>query len=575
MKNIRKILIASTIITTSSVGIYSCQESFLERPPLGAISEASLANAAGVNGALVSTYRTLTGNNVGAWYTSAMNWAWGGVRSDDAYKGTEASDQNQLNPIERFEVLPDNGSVNDKWRACYDGIGQANVTLRLLAQAKDISDADKKRIEAETKFLRAYHHFEAKRHFNNVPWVDEKVISTADFKAIKNDQNIYPQIEAEFKFAFDNLPNTQSALGRVNKWAAGAYLAKVYMYQNKFNEAKTLFDQIIANGVNNKGQRYGLLTDYQDVFKGDFENERETIFGIQYTVGDGTGGANSNKDAELTNPHNDGPVGCCGFYQPSQSLANAYRTSATGLPLVDTYNNVDIKNHENSPADFPDRGSVDPRLDFTLGRVGVSFHDWGVARASWIRNLANGGPFLPKKHIHYRSEVNKYFIPGGWGQGQLGKNQIVYRYADLLLMAAECEVEIGSLEKAREYVNLVRARAKASAYIKDATGKDEANYQISTYTATWTDKNVARNAVRFERFLELAMEGHRFYDLVRWGIADQVINAFFTKEQRARTHLAGARFTKGKDEYLPIPQYVINQSRTSDGQQGIKQNAGY
>ena len=569
----KRIKIVLITVGLASFVTYSCKESFLERPPLGAISETSLANSAGVNGALISTYRTLTGSNVANWYTSPMNWVWGGVRSDDAYKGTESSDQGQLNPIERFEVLPNNGSVGDKWLACYDGIGMANTTLRLLAQAKDIPDAQKKQIEAETRFIRAYHHFEAKRVFNNVPFVDEKAMSSADFKALTNDKNIYPTIEAEFKFAFDNLPNTQAQIGRVNKWAAGAFLAKVFMYQSKFAEAKVLYDQIIASGTTSGGQKYGLLPNYGDVFKGDFENSQEIVFSIQYTVGDGTGGANSNKDGELTNPHNDGPVGCCGFYQPAQTLVNAFKTGADGLPMSN-FNATDVKNHENSPTDFPDRGRFDPRLDHTLGRVGVPFLDWGNASSSWIRNLANGGPYMPKKHIQAKSEVGKYFVSGGWGQGQSGKNQLTMRFSDLLLMAAECEVEVGTLAKAQEYVNRVRNRAKTGMVVMDGT-RPAANYVVNPYSTPWTDKAVSRNAVRFERFIELGMEGHRFFDLVRWGIADQVKNEFFGREGRVRTHLAGARFTKGKDEYLPIPESVIAQSTTTGGKPSLTQNPGY
>jgi starch-binding outer membrane protein, SusD/RagB family len=554
----------------------SCKESFLERPPLGAISETAISNSVGVNGSLIVAYRSLTGNNVGAWYTSPMNWLWGGIRSDDSYKGTEASDQgSEINPVERFEVLPNSGSVSAKWRAIYDGVGMANIVLRQVEKAADINAANKTLIIAQSRFLRGFHHFEAKRTFNNVPYVDEKAMTTADYQAIKNDQSIWPQIEADLKFAYDNLPNTWSEVGRVNKWAAGAFLAKAFLYQNKFAEAKALFDAIIANGTTSKGDKYGLISDFKEVFRGASENGRETVFGVQYTVGDGTGGANSNKDAELTNPHNDGPVGCCGFYQPSQSLANAYRTQA-GLPLIATYNNGanDVKNHESSPTAFPDRsGPFDPRLDYTIGRVGIPYKDYGPARASWVRNLANGGPFLPNKHVQWKDEVGAFYVAGGWGQGQLGKNQLIMRFADVLLMAAECEVEVGSLEKAREYVNLIRARAGASTMVME-DGKPAATYDVKSYAAPWTDKTVARDAVRFERFLELAMEGHRFYDLVRYGNADQVINAFMTKESKVRTHLAGAQFRKGKDEHLPIPEFVILQS-TVNGVAGIKQNPGY
>jgi hypothetical protein len=567
MKNKFKIILS--VATVFFISVVSCQDEFLDRKPLGAISEDAIANKAGVEGSLIVAYRTLGGSNIAGWYTSPMNWVWGGVRSDDAYKGTEASDQgSEINPVERFEVLPNSSSVGSKWRAVYDGIGMANVVLRQLAKATDINEADKKRITAEARFLRGFHHFEGKRTFNNIPYVDEKIQTTDEYKSLVNTASVWSQIEADLKTAYDNLPNIQAQKGRVNKWAAGAIYGKALLYQNKFTEAKAVFDQVIANGTTNNGEKFGLLSDFKDVFRGQFENSKEILFSIQYTVGDGTGGANSNKDAELTNPHNDGPVGCCGFYQPSQSLVNSFKTDK-GLPLFTSYNNTDIKNHESNPSNFVDDSELDPRVDFTVGRVGIPYKDYGTAKASWIRNLANGGPWLPNKHIQWKDEVGTYFVSGGWGQGQLGKNQTIIRYADLILMAAECEVEVGSLTKAQDYVNLVRERAAKSSTVMDGS-KPAANYNISTYSGTWTDKAEARTAVRFERQLELAMEGHRFYDLVRYGIADAVINAFTAKESKIRTHLAGSTFRKGKDEYLPIPEFVINQSGGT-----IKQNPGY
>ena len=567
MKNKFKIILS--VATVFFISVVSCQDEFLDRKPLGAISEDAIANKAGVEGSLIVAYRTLGGSNIAAWYTSPMNWVWGGVRSDDAYKGTEASDQgSEINPVERFEVLPNSSSVASKWRAVYDGIGMANVVLRQLAKATDINEADKKRIIAEARFLRGFHHFEGKRTFNNIPYVDEKIQTTDEYKSLVNTASVWSQIEADLKTAYDNLPNIQAQKGRVNKWAAGAIYGKALLYQNKFTEAKAVFDQVIANGTTNNGEKFGLLSDFKDVFRGQFENSKEILFSIQYTVGDGTGGANSNKDAELTNPHNDGPVGCCGFYQPSQSLVNSFKTDK-GLPLFTSYNNTDVKNHESNAGNFVDDSELDPRVDFTVGRVGIPYKDYGTAKASWIRNLANGGPWLPNKHIQWKDEVGTYFVSGGWGQGQLGKNQTIIRYADLILMAAECEVEVGSLTKAQDYVNLVRERAAKSSTVMDGS-KPAANYNISTYSGTWTDKAEARTAVRFERQLELAMEGHRFYDLVRYGIADAVINAFTAKESKIRTHLAGSTFRKGKDEYLPIPEFVINQSGGT-----IKQNPGY
>jgi starch-binding outer membrane protein, SusD/RagB family len=554
----------------ASCVISSCSEEFLDRPPLGSISENALANENGVQGSLLVAYRALQGRQIGAWYTGPNNWLWGGVRSDDAYKGSEALDQaTEINPVERFEVLPSSPSATNKWRAIYDGIGMANITIRLANVTEDIPADRKTNILAQARFIRGFLHFEAARNYKNVAYVDETVITTEQYRAIVNTQSIYPQIEEDLKFAMDNLPNTQAQIGRVNKWGAMAFLAKAYLYQNKFTEAKALFDQIIANGTTSNGTKYGLEDEFKNVFRGQFENGKEIIFSIQYTVGDGTNGANANVELELTNPHNDGPVGCCGFYQPAQSLVNAYRTSG-GLPLLDTYNQVNVRNHESNPSNFPDRGELDPRLDYTVGRIGVTYKDYGPAAATWIRQLANGGPWLPNKHIQWRDEVGPFFVPGSWGQGQLGKNQIVMRYADLLLMAAECEVEVGSLATAQLYVNQVRARAKGSTVVTNAAGQPEANYQIELYSAPWSDKDLARKAVRFERYLELGMEGHRFYDLVRWGTVGPTMSEFLARESQVRTHLAGATFRTGKDEYLPIPEFVVNQ-----GAGNIQQNPGY
>src|SRR5690606_6051990 len=219
----------------------------------------------------------------------------------------------------------------------------------------------------------------------------------------------------------DNLPETQAQIGRVNKWAAGAFLAKSKLYQKKYQEALDIFDDLIDFGKTSAGEAYGLLDKFSDVFRGAYENSKEVIFGVQSTVGDGTGGSNANLENELPNPHNDGPGGCCGFYQPSQTLANSFKTTADGLPDPNQHA-TNMLQQENSPSDFPYRGRVDPRLDWTVGRIGVEYLDWGIAKPSWIRNLPNGGPFLPKKNIHTQAEVGSYQISGGWGQPTSGRN---------------------------------------------------------------------------------------------------------------------------------------------------------
>lgn len=508
-------------------------------------------------------YRSLTGANVTAWYTNAYNWVFGSVRSEEAYKGSEKDDQADLNPIETYQVQPGNPVITQKWTSCYDGVGMANGVLQLIPKAKDLSAADALQIEAEAKFIRGFHHFEAKRNFNKVPYVDETAIIPSDFQAIKNDADIYPQIEADLKFAYDNLTPTKGQKGRVNKWAAGAYLGKVYLYQKKYAAAKVVFDDIIANGVTASGEKYGLLAKFSEVFMGDFENSKEIIFGIQYTLGDGTIGANGNGETELPNPHNDGPGGCCGFFQPSQTLANSFRNDAAGLPVADLHATPVTNSQE--PPNVIDRGTFDPRFDHTVGRVGVQYLDWGLAKSSWVRN-PYGGPYLPKKAVHYLAEKGKYQMAVGWGQSRTGKNTLLMRYSDLLLMAAEAEVEVGTLAKALEYVNLVRTRAANPADFVQRTNADnsktlEADYKIANYGA-FADKADATAKIRHERLLELAMEGHRFYDLVRWGIAESVLDAYIARERASQSYLAlPVDFKSPEDLYLPIPESVISQGK--------------
>lgn len=557
MKTYLKIFLLTSFLSSGIV--ISCSDEFLEQPPLGAISELSLANKAGVEGSLIQTYRTLQGTNVSAWYTSPSNWAWGSIRSEESYKGSESADQGpELNPVERYAILPNHGPTLNKWTACYDGVGMANTTLRLMDAATDMTDAEKLQVEAQARFIRGFHHFEAKRNFNKVPYVPETAITTEDFRSIKNDVDIYPQIDADLQFAYDNLPDTQTQVGRVNKWAAGAFLGKSLLYQKRFGDALLIFNELIANGKTSKGDNYELLDKFSNVFRGEYENSSEVIFGVQATVGDGTGGANSNLEGELPNPHNDGPGGCCGFFQPTQTLANSFKTTAAGLPDPDPHA-TNVTQHENDPANYPFRGRVDPRFDWTVGRVGVEYLDWGPALSSWVRNLPNGGPFLPKKNIHTQSEVGSYQISGGWGQPTSGRNIIVMRYADLLLMAAECEIEAGTLDKALEHINKVRTRASNEADFVKSGGVNEADYVIDLYPS-FADKAEATTALRKERLLELAMEGHRFYDLVRWGIAGQVLNDFLQRESPVRTHLDDAVFVEPEDLYLPIPEYVRSQS---------------
>jgi hypothetical protein len=583
---INKNIIAYSLMGYLTIGLsISCSDSFLDQAPPGVFAQGGLTNKTGIEGMLINAYASMHGP-AGSWYTSPVNWVWGSVTAGEAYKGSEKNDQSDVNPIERFEVLPSSPLIRSKWDATYNGVGQANKVLSVLPEVTDLSDADRTRIEGEAKFLRGFFHFEAKKVFGNVPYVDETASKPEDFK-IPNSADIWDKIVADFKFAYDNLLPGASAVGRANKWAAASYLAKAYMFQNKFTEAKAVLDDVIANGTTQKGVKYALAPKFQDNFSTATENNSETIFSMQYSVNDGST-TNGNYEMTLNYPAPNFN-GCCGFYQPTQDLVNSYKTDAAGLPLIDSYNASDVTSDEallSTDPFVPYAGTLDPRLDWTVGRRGIPYLDWSLHPGhDWIRDVSFSGPYSPKKNTWSKSEQDaKTASAAGWGWNNNAKNFTYMRFADVLLMAAEAEAEVGSLAKAADYVNMIRTRAanpegfvyKFKDDTKPADGFSTvpaANYVITTYPA-FADKATALKAIHFERKLELAMEGHRFFDLVRWGTAEAEINAFLAFEGAKRVACLGGTTFTAKNKYMPIPEYAINQSFV-DGVATLAQNPGY
>jgi tetratricopeptide (TPR) repeat protein len=581
------------IIIAFGLVSYACKDDFLDKPALGSLSDAQLSTKSGVQNLLIGAYAALDGNGIGAasaWDAAADNWIYGSIAGGDAKKGSDGADQPGINSIMIYSAGPSNGFFNSKWKAVYEGINRANTVLKFIPLVTtNISDTEKKNFEAEAKFLRGHYYSELKKMFNMVPWVDEK---TEDPAAVTNDADIWPNIEADFKFAMDNLPATQSEVGRANKWAAAAYLAKTYLYEKKYTEAKAAFDQVIASGITSSGTKYALMPKFQDNFDAAKKNMAESVFAVQMAANDGTNTIdNANTGGMLNFPYNS-PFRCCGFFQPSLDLANSFQTDASGLPLVDTYNSKPLKNDMGIKSDAayaPDAATpLDPRIDWTVGRRGVPFLDWGNHPGqSWIRDQTYAGPYSPKKNMYWQATQDKYSDQHSWAPGTAINVQII-RYADVLLMAAEAEAQLGNLAKAQEYVNLVRARAASAESLvytyKDAskpldgfTSTPAANYKVAVYPAgafAGKGKDGALAAIYFERKLELAMEGHRFFDLSRWGIADQVLNTYVTNESKVTPDVSGGKFIKGVNEYFPIPQRQIDLS-TKNGKSSLKQNPGY
>lgn len=578
-----KLLLIALVAFAINLVVSACKKSFLDVTPTAALTEEVLSSKKGLDGLLIGCYSVLTGRDQ-LFYSGFGNWVHGSILGGEANKGTNGGDQAVVNPVQRFETLPNNDLPAQKWRMCYEGVARCNTLLRLVNTTTDpnVKPEDRTRLSAEARFLRGFYYFELRRLFGFVPYVDESM-TAEEAVAVHNDRDIYPFIEADFQYAIDNLPPTQTAAGRANSWAAKAFLAKVHLYQGHYEEARTLFTDVINNGVTANGQKYGLMDNYADFFKAENDNNKESVFAAQTAVNTGST-ANANGEHVLNFPYNsgsDGPAGCCGFFQPSFDLVNSFRTDANGLPLLDgSYDDPanEVKSDwglKSTDPFTPDAGNLDPRLDHSVGRRGIPYLDWiDHPGDNWIRDQAYAGPYSPKKFVFYKATQNTLTDGSSWTRGWTAINQPLMRFADVLLMAAECEAEAqgGSLEKAREYVNLVRARAaNPASWVKRSDGSNAANYVIGLYNTPW-DKATAIKAIRMERKLELSSEGHRFFDLVRWGVAAPVLNAYLQYEgARLVTALGGAHFTAGKNEVYPIPQAQID----VQGADVLQQNPGY
>src|SRR4051812_38800371 len=238
-KNKFQLLVFGLALISGTLILQACKKSFLDAQPYGQYSTDLIKNKKGLEGLLVGAYAVIDGQGVSgdSWETSAVNWATAGVAADDAYKGTDANDQPQMTEVEQYKSQPTNRYFYNKWLAVYEGVSRSNDVIRLANDpAVTLTDDEKKNIVGQARFLRGHYHFEAKKLWNNVPYISDtttKYSNTAD---------IWPNIEEDLKFAYDNLPETQDLAGKANKWAAGCYLAKAYMYQHKYMEAKALYD---------------------------------------------------------------------------------------------------------------------------------------------------------------------------------------------------------------------------------------------------------------------------------------------------------------------------------------------
>ena len=564
----------------------ACEQSeFLEYKPQGVLSEEQLSTPDAVEKLCNAAYATLAAGQWRAPYNS--KWMWSSVRSDDAYKGGGGTnDQGQWNLFEGFKYAtpqeggwagPDKMSVD-----LYSCIQRTNVALRSLEALSEEEFPEKGSRMAEMRFLRAHYYFSLKVLFKYIPFIDEEM-TEEDIKTVSNqeytDQELWAKIADEFESAADDLPDTQSQIGRVNKFAAKAYLAKTRLFQayeqNEQHQlasinAEYLLDVVtLTDEVINQGNA-ALFDDISKNFIWDYDNGMESIFSVQYSIDDGTPMGNVNMEEALN--YNTSPrYGCCSFHQPSQNMVNAFKTDPeTGLPMFDTFNEVPMIN----PEDFQSN-TVDPRLDHTVGIPGHPFkYDTEfIYSVNWVRDPDTYGPFSPMRSVQHPDSPSKT-VAKGYAYDTDSKNKDIIRFDEVLLWKAEALIQLNRIGEALPIINQIRRRAQNS--ISQLSYPDRetfSNYYIREYepgvNCEWT-QDFAFKALRWERRLELATEGERFYDLIRWGIAAEVLNTYFNKEREYRVHLKEAEFTKGKHEYLPIPQAQIDLS------EGVYiQNVGY
>jgi len=558
----------------------SCKK-YLDEVPQGVIATADLTTPANTDAQVIAAYSYLGNDHY--YYPFSSMWAYGSIRSGDAYKGGGGpGDVGEFNEYETFSLNNiENGSTDNVWYQLYVGVARTNSALQLVDGQTIANYPQKVERQAELRFLRGHFYFLLKILFNHIPWIDENIQKTvANYGAISNvaltSDQLWTNIANDFKFAASNLPVTQSQVGRATKGAAQAYVAKTLLYQAYTQDAnnnvtgvnQTLMGQVnsYCDSVINSGV-YSLNPDFANNFLPQYGNSPESVFSIQYSKNDGTTLGRVDFGHCLDYPMNV-QYGCCGFHVPSDNLINAFKTDANGLPEFNTYNNTDVV-----PTGDYKTNTFDPRLDHTVAIPGhpYKYQTALVYNASWARDPQSYGPMLSLKEVvAYTDPSFTRFAPFM----SSSKDWEVIRYADVLLMKAEALIQMQQETTALPLINMVRTRAmNSTALLVQADGTPTSNYHMDIYrpgtNCTWTN-SYALQALMFERRLEFAMEGYRFFDLVRWGTAAAYLNNYFAVETNRTPHLAGAQFTKNRDEYLPIS---LNQLNFSKGV--YKQNPGW
>lgn len=463
--------------------------------------------------------------------TYYSEWFIGDVMSDDALKGGQnISDMAAAYELENFKSNADNQIAEEYYKAQYEGIARCNMSLLHIPNVacdSDMNESLKQRLLGEVYFLRAYYYFRLVRTYGGVPLTLQVENNDTRWELARSSaSDVYAQIVSDLKEAEKRLWNKSKTggadMGRATKGAAQAMLMKVYMYMHNYTEAKKWGDQFLKD----QASEYSLATDYASNFTLAGENNEESIFEIQYAneatsdYGTGNGSTRGTFTTILTRSRstNMGDEGW-GFNKPTQNLYNEFEKTDTirrdaSIILLDAAH----------------LGDQDTYL---------------------------GTSYLNRKTGMYTADGTGYTYKIAHAtRGVLNNKQ--YRLADFYLLYAEACLETGDATTATTYLNKVRSRVKLPSY---------PGYSIKINGVNIASPTL-QEAIRHERRMELAMEGHRWFDLVRWGVAYEVMTAYMAQES-AEAKAEMQPFKKGVHELLPIP----NKQRQLNGL--LEQNPGY
>lgn len=564
-----KKILYSVLTVLALAGTTSCSDFLDDQKPQGVLDSDMVKDPSNVDNLVISAYAVFTtAEDINS---SFSMWNFD-VRSDDAYKGGNGtSDGDVFHQLEIEQgVLTTNWNINDMWVRLYNCISRVNSAISVLETTSDSYQLKAQRL-GEMKFLRAYAHFLLKRLYKNIPFIMDANLKQEDYNTLSNTEfnndEGWQQIINDVEYAYNVLPVKQTDKGRPSKAAAAAFLTKVYLYKayrqddaasnqvTSINREDLLKVIEYSNPDIYSAGGFDLEPDFHNNFRPEtqYENGVESIWAMQYSINDGTKYGNLNWSYGLIVPNIPGVTdGGCDFYKPSQNLVNAYRTDADGHPFIDTFNNKDYDLTQDA----------DPRLFLTVGLTGLpyEFNSKYMMDASSTWSRSNG---LYGYYVTLKQNVDPdcgYMVKGSWWGTPM--NRIVFRYADVLLERAEAYAQLNETGEAIKLVNKIRLRAKQSTgMIANYPSDYGVKFNISTYNGSYSQED-ALKIVKMERRLEMGMESERFFDLVRWGEAEKVLNKYFAEETNNCSIYGDAHFTANKNEYLPIP---FSQVAASDG----------